>query len=119
MHDDSTSSAILTTAHPPVARELAADEISWNLSTASSWPSAAPVVALAIEALPAIEDVIAARLIERMALTIVDLTDELRSVRSVLTTSMTRAYEQQLVLDRLHRQVVEMREAGRTQGRAA
>lgn len=102
-----------------IASELPADAIAWDLPPVSPWPSASPVVALAIEAIPAIEDIIAARLTERMALTIVDLVDELPSVRAVLSASMTRAYEQQLVIDRLHQQIVQMREADRAKERAA
>lgn len=106
-------------AHVPVTRELSGGEIGWELAPGSPWPPASPVLALAIEALPAVEDDLAARLTERMALTIADLADELRAVRAVLSASMTQAYEQQLVIDRLHRQIVEMREAGRAKGRVA
>lgn len=74
---------------------------------------AQPVLAIAIEAITAVEDPLVARLIERMALTIVDLSEELRSVRGVLSASLACATKQQLVVDRLHSQIIDIREERR------
>jgi hypothetical protein len=105
--------------HPPVARELAADEIRWDLLLMSSWPSAVPVVALAIEALPAFGDDLAARLIERLALSLVDVLDEVRATRALLSGALAQLHQDQIVIARHHRDLIELRDARRAEGRAA
>jgi hypothetical protein len=105
--------------HLPLARELADDDIRWKLSMMSCWPSAAPVVALAIEALPAIEDDLAARLVERLALTVVDLLEELRATRALLSGALTQLHQHELLIGQLRRDQIELREARRAKGKSA
>lgn len=85
----------VTGAHPPVTREQTAGDIRWTLDGASPWPASRPVVTLALDALPIVEDDLARDVITRMATTIADLGAELRAVREVLSEAMTYATAQQ------------------------
>lgn len=109
-----------STSHPPVTRELTVDAIRWTLDSRSPWPAAArPVLAVAIDALTGIDDELAARLVERMAITIVDLRTELVAIRTVLTTSLAHAHEQHVEIQRLRRRVAELFRSRRDAERGA
>ncbi len=81
---------------------VAALAIRWTTPD-SAWPSR-PVLEVAVEVLPTIEDDIVAALIEQLALAIADLADELRSVRAVLREALAIVHSQ-------HREIVRLRRA--------
>ncbi len=89
---------------------LTASDLCWTLPPAIC-PPWRPVLATAIEPWPAIEDTHIAALVARLALAIVDQGDELRSVRAVLSASLTHAHGQHVEIVRLKTRLAELLEA--------
>jgi hypothetical protein len=83
---------------------LADTEINWTFSGASPWPEWRPIFDLAIEALPAIKDDVAADLILLLVGTIADLLEELRAVRLVQSMTLEHAHQQEVEVRRLRDQ---------------
>ncbi len=92
--------AVSFPTHPDCEAALGA--IRWT-SSPVPWPSARPVLDVAIEALPFVESDFDADLIEHLALGIEDLHDERRAVRAVLSEALALAHEQHREIERLRR----------------
>jgi hypothetical protein len=100
-------------------KPLADRDIPWALDGPVPWPSSRPVVDVALELIPILEDPLAAQLVENLMLALVAREEELRAVRTILAAALEHAHALHLVERRLHVQVVELREAGRCEQRKA
>jgi len=85
--------------HPDCEAALGA--IRWTPAGPAPWPSARPVLDVAIESLPTIEDDFSADLIEQLSLALEDRDDELRTVRMVLSEALALAHQQQREIERI------------------
>jgi len=101
--------------------ELSAADICWALAGPEPWPAARrqlELLNLAIEALPAIADDLAADLITELALTVADLQEEVNAVRAVRSGALLQARELHLEIRRLRQRVGGLLDA-RREARAA
>ena len=96
-----------------------ADEIFSRQPARAPWPSSQPVLDVALEALPAIEDDIARDIIAHLAQAIADLRNELAAVRPILSAALTHAHLQHIEIMRLRQRLVDMHDARRAERRAA
>jgi hypothetical protein len=78
-------------------------DICWTMTGSAPWPPSQPILDAAMTGIPLISDPVIAELVEQLALTVSDQRAELKSLRSVLSAALARAYQ-------LHRQVVSLRE---------
>jgi hypothetical protein len=103
----------------PVLQELHADAIAWELDPRSPWLDSTPVLDVAIEVLPAIEDDTVARLLERLVLVLVGQCEELAAVRATLSAAVRELHEQHLLVRRLREQLRDLRDTRRADREAA
>jgi len=96
-----------------VIDELTADQIFNRPPMPSPWQSAKPLLTLLVEALPDVADDIDADIIEQAAITLADLTEELRAVRMVLSETLAQSYEQQREIARLQKRLAGLHELRR------
>jgi hypothetical protein len=85
-----------------------ADEIFGRRLVPAPWSWSCPLLPLVVELLPTIEDDLTVDLIEHLALALVDRDDELRGVRSVLSSALAMSYTQQAEILRLRRRLAEL-----------
>ncbi len=94
-------------------RQPTVDEIFGRPLAPAPWPSSRPVLNLATELLPIIEDAIASDAIELLALSLVERDDELGAVRLVVSEALTLAHQQHAEVLRLQRRLANLLDARR------
>jgi hypothetical protein len=99
---------------PAVSDELTAEQIFNRPPTPVPWPSPRPTLTLLLEALPDVADDIDADLLEQAAMTIADLTEELRAVRMVLSETLAQSHGQQREIARLEQRLAALHELRRS-----
>jgi hypothetical protein len=92
---------------------LTADAIFGQRIAPAPWPSARPVLAIAIKLLPRITDEVAIDLIAHLAEAIVDVEDELRAVRTTFSVSLELTHTQQVEISRLRQRLAVLLEERR------
>ena len=96
---------------------LRADEIGREL--APSWgPPSARLLAVVLELLPTIADDLLADLVERLALTLVALDEEVRARREVQSVTLDELHRTQCENHRLRERVIQLSEALRQRAAA-
>lgn len=98
---------------------LTAAEIPWTLAPAPPWPSSRPVLALAIELLPTIDDDLVADLVEQLTVALIDRAEELRAVRAVRCEALALAHSHHREIARLKKRLADLRDAQRLERRPA
>ena len=71
----------------PIVTELRADDIRWGLAPAP-WPSSAPLMAIVVQQLLAIDDELVGDLVEQLAVAVVERDEELKAVRAVQSAAL-------------------------------
>ena len=92
-----------------VVSELTAADIQWWTQAPAPWPASRPVLEVALELLPVLDDPLAADVIEQLMSALACREDELRSVREVLSAALTEAHTLHLEVRRL-REVLAQRQ---------
>ncbi len=98
---------MLTSSEAVLVRE---SDIRWTLDGVAPWPSSRPLLALVVELLPAIEDDVAANLVEHLALALVDRDDALCAMRVVLSSALALSYTQHLAILRQRESIARLRD---------
>jgi hypothetical protein len=93
-----------------VSGALTADEIFSRRPAPVPWPSWRPVLALAVEALPAIDDGLMADVVEHLAVALVDRDEELHAVRAVLSAALAQSHVQHAEIRRLTAALARLRD---------
>ena len=91
---------------------LAADEICWT-PTSARWPSSSPLIRLAIEVLPGIEDETTATLVEELGMLVEDRDEQIRAMGEVQSVSLDELHTAWRENARLRDVVIELREQRR------
>lgn len=84
-----------------VADMVPVDAIFGRRPASMLWPSSQPVLEIAVEVLPTIEDALTADLVERLACALIEHGDELRAVRDVLSSALALSHTQHVEIVRL------------------
>jgi len=97
----------------------AATEIFDRQIAPSPWPSSRDALDVAVAALPDIADALTADVVNALALSIVDLREELGAVRMVLSSALAHSQEQHVEILRLQRRLADVLDASRAERKAA
>lgn len=92
---------------------MTADDIQWELSPVNDGCSGR-LLRLVAEALPAIEDDFAAKLVAQLALAVIDRDDDLTAVRKVLSAALSDAHCRHVEIVRLLESLARLRAENRT-----
>lgn len=87
---------------------LTADEIFARCPVPVLWPSSSPILEIAIELLPTIEDDLAADLIEHIAVLLVDRDEGLHVMRELLSGAFAMTHTQHVEILRLQRRLADL-----------
>ena len=88
---------------------LESEQVRWNLAPAP-WSHSSPLIALAVELLPTIDDGLVVDLIERLALAVIDHNEELTAVRSVLSVALNLLHSERATNERLRAELYRLRD---------
>lgn len=102
-----------------IARMVPVDAIFGRRPAPTPWPPSRAALALVVEVLPAIDDALAADLIEHLALALVDRGDELRAMRAVLSSALEQLHTQHVEIIRLKTRLADLLDARRRESTAA
>ncbi len=97
----------------PIASELRADGIRWDLAPAP-WPSSAPLMAIVAKRLPTINGELVADLVEQLAVAAVERDEELKAIRSVQSAALDALHSVHQDNERLRQRLAEARSRERT-----
>lgn len=89
-------------------RNVTAADISWMPVATPTWPPSRDVLAAAVEALPEIDDDLAAELIEALALALVAARERIGATRRIASTLLQAQHDAQREVTRLRARLAEL-----------
>lgn len=93
---------------PDMSAIVMAEEIFGRPGPPVPWPETQPVLEVAVEMLPMIEDGLTADLVKLLTEALVDLMEELRAVRTTLSSSLELSHAQHHEIARLQKRLTDL-----------
>ena len=89
--------------------ELTADQVCCDLAPAP-WPSSGPLLSLAVELPPGIEDKRIAALVEELAILVTERDEQVAAMRSVLSVALNLLHRERATNERLRAELYRLRD---------